>query len=95
MDKESLLRSISEYEAQLEQINVALEEADGEDRENLLSLQNDILQLITLTKESLNQESGSNLIEDAESRPSTSETTSNNTNMDDEYSLFMVYKIFL
>lgn len=90
MDKDSLLQSINEYESQLEQIHVALEGADEENKDNLLSLKNDILQLIDLTKESLNTISSQELCREDDGGQCTSEATNNIQHIDDEYSLFLV-----
>lgn len=53
-DAESLREAIAQYEQQLAQVQATLSVTTQEaDRENLLSLQSDIQELITLTKESL------------------------------------------
>ncbi|XP_076756222.1 zinc finger CCCH-type with G patch domain-containing protein [Xylocopa sonorina] len=53
-DAESLREAIAQYEQQLAQVQATLAVTTQEpDRENLLSLQSDIQELITLTKESL------------------------------------------
>ncbi|XP_031849475.1 zinc finger CCCH-type with G patch domain-containing protein [Nomia melanderi] len=53
-DAESLKEAIAQYEQQLAQVQATLSStAEGTDRENLLSLQSDIEELINLTKESL------------------------------------------
>ncbi|XP_017755554.1 PREDICTED: zinc finger CCCH-type with G patch domain-containing protein [Eufriesea mexicana] len=53
-DSESLREAIAQYEQQLAQVQATLSVTTQEaDRENLLSLQSDIQELITLTKESL------------------------------------------
>ncbi|XP_043275966.1 zinc finger CCCH-type with G patch domain-containing protein [Venturia canescens] len=58
-DVESLQESINQYEKQLSQVKLALSATDqGPDRDNLLSLQSDIEELITLTAQSLRSAKG-------------------------------------
>ncbi|XP_074111841.1 zinc finger CCCH-type with G patch domain-containing protein [Cotesia typhae] len=58
-DVDSLREAIEQYEAQLSQVQLALTTAtEGHDKDNLLSLQSDIQELIALTKESLRSAEG-------------------------------------
>lgn len=67
---------------QLEQVELALEnEQDDADKNNLLSLKRDLIQLIDLTKENLN-----------ELKSHTGDNMQNGSNLDTEFALFMVSK---
>ncbi|GBP66785.1 Zinc finger CCCH-type with G patch domain-containing protein [Eumeta japonica] len=84
MDEKELQTSLSEYRIQLNQVKEALENTKNANEINsLLSLQEDLQQLIQLTQESLNSICKQN------EEPSPSEKSYNKTDLDDEYALFM------
>lgn len=85
-DINSLKESIAQYETQLSQVQIALSVTPkGPDKDNLLSLQQDIQELINLTKENLESlENGENdKDEDSENLDNQNEDP-----MDREYALF-------
>lgn len=72
---------------QLFQVQQALLSADGSDRNDLLSLQSDLQELIQLTKESVQ---GS---EDVTAHGSTNSNQGSKNDLDDEYDLFKVLSL--
>lgn len=90
-DAESLREAIAQYEQQLAQVQATLSVTTQEaDRENLLSLQSDIQELITLTKESLQGVETSS--EDLDDDDDDDDDVDGDDDMDDplakEYALF-------
>lgn len=68
----------------MEQVELALEnEQDDTDKNNLLSLKRDLIQLIDLTKENLDQ---------LKSRTNIEDTAQSESHLDTEFDLFMVKK---
>lgn len=85
-DVKSLKEAIEQYETQLSQVDVTLSATSiGPDRDNLLSLKSDIEELISLTKESLQ-----NLEEHGTINKNTDENSDDETEnvLDKEYALF-------
>ncbi|XP_051167034.1 zinc finger CCCH-type with G patch domain-containing protein [Leptopilina boulardi] len=79
-DVNSLKESIKQYETQLSQVEIALSTTPkGPDKDNLLSLQSDIQELINLTKENL---------ESLETVENKKDENSTNDPLDREYALF-------
>lgn len=79
-DANSLKEAIKQYEDQLSQVQIALSaNPKGPDRDNLLSLQSDIQELINLTKENL---------ESLEKEENDDSTNEENDPLDREYALF-------
>ncbi|XP_015602108.1 zinc finger CCCH-type with G patch domain-containing protein [Cephus cinctus] len=83
-DAHSLRQAIQEYEAQLSQVQVALSATGkGPDKDNLLSLQSDIQELISLTKDSLQS-----VLEGKNNDQSKKFTDENDDPLAKEYALF-------
>ncbi|KAK0179792.1 hypothetical protein PV327_005510 [Microctonus hyperodae] len=88
-DIESLQESIAQYENQLSQVQLALSAtAEGHDKDNLLSLQSDIQELISLTKESLRSAEGKDTSENEDDGLSDSEVDDEDDAMAAEYAMF-------
>ncbi|XP_011306166.1 zinc finger CCCH-type with G patch domain-containing protein isoform X2 [Fopius arisanus] len=91
-DVDSLREAIEQYETQLSQVQLALSGTPtGTDRNNLLSLQSDIQELIALTKESLRSAEGKET-SDNEDDGLSDDSQDNNDDDDDpmakEYAIF-------
>ena len=85
-DAESLREAIAQYEQQLVQVQATLSTTtQGADRDNLLSLESDIQELINLTKESLQSVNAGNVAD---------ESTMESLNDEDEDPLAKEYALF-
>ncbi|KAL6428751.1 hypothetical protein ACFW04_007962 [Cataglyphis niger] len=85
-DAKSLKEAIEQYQTQLSQVDTTLSATPiGPDRDNLLSLKSDIEELILLTKESLQNLEGDDIIN--KNRDDNSDNKTENS-LDKEYALF-------
>ncbi|OXU26919.1 hypothetical protein TSAR_000362 [Trichomalopsis sarcophagae] len=81
-DINNLRETVSQYEEQLFQVQQALQSADESNRNDLLSLQSDLKEIIILTKESIQG------AEDVSAQGSTNSNKNSKSDLDDEYDLF-------
>ncbi|XP_014295690.1 zinc finger CCCH-type with G patch domain-containing protein [Microplitis demolitor] len=87
-DVDSLREAIEQYETQLSQVQLALTTAsEGHDKDNLLSLQSDIQELIALTKESLRSAEGKDTSDNEDDGLSDSQDEEDDP-MGKEYAMF-------
>ncbi|XP_064078252.1 zinc finger CCCH-type with G patch domain-containing protein-like [Macrobrachium nipponense] len=97
MSTEELCASIEVYQTQLKQIEEALACAGAEEKQQLLELQENLLQLLDLTLQQLNQQSSNEPVRDEQSNTKEDEeikngkcstSASENNDIDDEFALF-------